>query len=140
MTKEEAKRWIEYLIKTMKEETSGSYPDPPYKDEVYEALRMAVEALDQESKTGKIALDDFIKYAKEQFGCEISVKKSDKPDTFASIFGTSFLSPQELLKMAGENRPIDRSEIGIDTPKTSDGLQSFNDGFDFLQHKQNIED
>ena len=40
----------------------------------------------------KMVLDDFIKYAKEQFDCEISVKKCDKPDTFASIFGASFLN------------------------------------------------
>ena len=35
---------------------------------------------------GKMELDDFIKYAKEQFGCEISVKKCDAPDRFAGIF------------------------------------------------------
>lgn len=35
----------------------------------------------------KMVLDDFIRYAKEQFDCEISVKKCDKPDTFDSIFG-----------------------------------------------------
>lgn len=28
-----------------------------------------------------MVLDDFIRYAKEQFDCEISVKKCDKPDT-----------------------------------------------------------
>lgn len=32
-------------------------------------------------------LDDFIKYAKEKFGCEVSVKKSVNPDTFDKIFG-----------------------------------------------------
>lgn len=40
----------------------------------------------------KMALDDFIKYAKEKFDCEISVKKSDEPDSFAGIFGASFLN------------------------------------------------
>lgn len=39
----------------------------------------------------KMSLDDFIKYASEQFGCEISVKPCDDPDTFESVFGTSFL-------------------------------------------------
>ena len=47
----------------------------------------------------KMRLDDFIRYAKEQFDCEISVKKSYKPDTFADIFGTSFLND----KSSGEN-------------------------------------
>lgn len=43
----------------------------------------------------KMRLDDFIRYAKEQFDCEISVKKSYKPDTF----GTSFLND----KSSGES-------------------------------------
>ena len=29
---------------------------------------------------GKMELDDFIKYAKEKFGCEVSVKMCEKPD------------------------------------------------------------
>ena len=40
-------------------------------------------------------LDDFIRYAKEQFDCDISVEKSDIPDTFERIFGASFLEQQE---------------------------------------------
>lgn len=35
--------------------------------------------------------DDFIKYAKEQYNYEISLKKSNTPDTFESIFGASFI-------------------------------------------------
>ena len=35
----------------------------------------------------KMELDDFIKYAKEKFGCEVSVEKSVNPDTFDKIFG-----------------------------------------------------
>ncbi len=45
MTREEAKDWIDKLIKTMKQETSGKFPEPPYKDEVYEALNMCIEFL-----------------------------------------------------------------------------------------------
>ena len=48
MTREEAKQWIELLTRTMRKETSGSYPDPLYKDEVYVALDMAIEALEQQ--------------------------------------------------------------------------------------------
>lgn len=48
---------------------------------------------------GKMVLDDFIRYAKEQFDCEISVKKCDKPDTFASIFGASFLNDKNCVEM-----------------------------------------
>lgn len=32
-------------------------------------------------------LDDFIKYAKEKFGCEVYVEKFENPDTFNKIFG-----------------------------------------------------
>ena len=46
----------------------------------------------------KMELDDFIKYAKEQFGCEISVKMSEKPDTFVSIFGGSFLNDKKYVE------------------------------------------
>lgn len=50
----------------------------------------------------KMVLDDFIKYAKEQFDCEISVKKCDKPDTFASIFGASFLNEKKCVEMVDD--------------------------------------
>ena len=40
-------------------------------------------------------LDDFIRYVKEQFDCDIFVEKSDTPDTFERIFGVSFLEQQE---------------------------------------------
>ena len=36
-------------------------------------------------------IDEFIKYAKEQFGYDIILKSSETPDTFAGIFGASFL-------------------------------------------------
>ena len=58
----------------------------------------------------KMVLDDFIRYAKEQFDCEISVKKCDKPDTFASIFGASFLNDKncvEMVDVSYENISID---------------------------------
>ena len=48
---------------------------------------------------GKMELDDFIRYAKEQFDCEISVKKCDKPDTFTSVFGASFLNDKNCVEM-----------------------------------------
>ena len=48
MERQVAAEWIEKLVSTMKEETSGKYPDPKYKDEVYEALNEAIEILKQE--------------------------------------------------------------------------------------------
>lgn len=62
MTREEAKNWIEDLISEMKEETSGNYPDPEYRDEVYEALEMAIQALEQEPR--KITYEDVKGYCK----------------------------------------------------------------------------
>ena len=54
MTREEAIKWIEALIDTMKEETCGRCPDPEYKDEVYEALDIAIKSLEQEPILDKI--------------------------------------------------------------------------------------
>ena len=47
----------------------------------------------------KIGLDDYIRYAKEQFDCEISVKKCDNPDTFADIFAANFLNDKNRVEM-----------------------------------------
>lgn len=45
MTNKEAIDWIDILIKEMKRDTSGQRADPEYKDEVYEALDKAKDAL-----------------------------------------------------------------------------------------------
>lgn len=63
--------------------------------EIWQLLFIQLE----EKKMGKMALDDFIKYVKEQFDCEISVKKCDKLDTFASIFGAGFLNDKDCVEM-----------------------------------------
>lgn len=49
-------------------------------------------------------LDDFIKYAREKFGCEVSVEKSVNPDTFDKIFGNVVEDNcMEISKNAIEN-------------------------------------
>lgn len=58
MTTTDARGWINALIKAMHEETSGTWPDPEYKDEVYSALEMAIKALENH--------DTFMKYAYSQ--------------------------------------------------------------------------
>ena len=40
-------------------------------------------------------MDKFIKYAKEQFGYDISLTEADTPDTFESLFGVSFITEEE---------------------------------------------
>lgn len=63
----------------------------------------------------KMALDDFIKYAKEKFDCEISVKKSDEPDSFAGIFGASFLNDNDYVEMVdGFEGDLSYENITID--------------------------
>ena len=47
-------------------------------------------------------------------------------------------NPYDILKMASENRPVDRSELGIDTPKTCNGLESITEGFNLFQHRRGI--
>lgn len=45
-------------------------------------------------------LDDFIQYAKEQFGYDIIIEKVSEPDTFKSVFGVSFLEQDaEMFSM-----------------------------------------
>lgn len=39
----------------------------------------------------------------------------------------------QMWDLAGQDRTISREEIGVDTPKSSDGLQALNEGFSFLQ-------
>ena len=46
------------------------------------------------------AIDDFIRYAKEKFDCDIFLRSNKKPDTFEEIFGGSFL-----------NQSVDISEV-----------------------------
>ncbi len=43
----------------------------------------------------KDMMEVFAKYAKEQFGCDISLKASSTPDTFESIFGVSFIKQND---------------------------------------------
>ena len=43
----------------------------------------------------KDMMEAFAKYAKEQFGCDISLKTSSTPDTFESIFGASFIKQND---------------------------------------------
>ena len=57
MTEREAIEWLNNLIETMKSETSEYLPHPEYKDEVYEALDVAIESLKQESILDKVKVE-----------------------------------------------------------------------------------
>ena len=45
-------------------------------------------------------------------------------------------SDDYILKLAQEDRPITREELGINTPRTYDGLQTLSEGFDLFQKKK----
>lgn len=46
----------------------------------------AVDRTTNEYKTAHRNIDDFVKYAKEEFGYDVIIEESDTPDTFESIF------------------------------------------------------
>lgn len=78
----------------------------------------------------KMALDDFIRYAKEQFDCEISVKECGKPDTFADIFGASFLNDKNGMEMVeGFAGDVSYENISIDVQfDFEDGMNAIYSG------------
>lgn len=43
-------------------------------------------------------VDDFIQYAKEQFGCDITLNSTGEPDFFEKIYGTSFLEQDTTVE------------------------------------------
>lgn len=51
-------------------------------------------------------LDQFIKYAKDKFGYDVSVDKTLEPDSFKSIFGGSFLDYESELNISVESYNI----------------------------------
>lgn len=70
----------------------------------------------------RMGIDDFIRYAKEQFDCEITVKKSDKPDTFSEIFGASFLTDNIYVEMIDDfESNVSYENVSIDVQFTIDG-------------------
>ncbi len=71
----------------------------------------------------RMMLDDFIKYAKEKFDCEITVKKSDNPDTFAGIFGAGFLDDNNCVEVVCDfESNINYENITIDVQFDQDGV------------------
>lgn len=71
---------------------------------------------------GRMGIDDFIRYAKEQFDCEITVKKSDKPDKFSEIFGASFLTDNSYVEMIDDfESNVSYENVSIDVQFTIDG-------------------
>lgn len=45
---------------------------------------------------GKPELNDFKKYVKEEYNCDISTKESANPDTFDNIFNGNFLNTPRI--------------------------------------------
>ena len=49
------------------------------------------------------------------------------------MYKANVASDDQMWDLAGQDRSISRDEIGVDTPKSHDGLQALNEGFNFLQ-------
>ena len=69
---------------------------PRYKNYLYDFNALNLDSLMLKKKhKGEMSLNGFVKYAKEEFGCDIICVDNGKPDTFEDIFGTSFLAKNE---------------------------------------------
>lgn len=42
--------------------------------------------------------DEFIRFAKEEYNIDVVAEPSDTPDSFESVFGTSFLDAEKYVK------------------------------------------
>ena len=58
-------------------------------------------------------MDKFIKYAKEQFGYDISLTEADTPDTFESLFGVSFITEEENTVVSYDEKFIYKNDLAI---------------------------
>lgn len=58
-------------------------------------------------------MDKFIKYAKEQFGYDISLIEADTPDTFELLFGASFITQEGNVAVSYDEKLIYKNESGI---------------------------
>ena len=46
----------------------------------------------------KMLIDEFIEYAKQQYGVDVLIEQSTEPDSFKSIFGASFLEENNNIE------------------------------------------
>ena len=91
MTRADAIDWIRRLIATMKEETSGDFPEPKYKDEVYEALNMAIKALEKEKADETTDHPEWIDYQDGQWiyaKCPVCESVRNMKTPYCPICGT----------------------------------------------------
>lgn len=58
-----------------------------------------------------VNVEDFIRYAKEQFDCDLVLNASNDPDFFQKIFGISFLEQDNDIEI--ENGFYDNSFMDI---------------------------
>lgn len=52
----------------------------------------------------KLKLEDFKKYVKEEYNCDISTKESANPDTFDNIFNGNFINTDLMVDKILNNK------------------------------------
>lgn len=88
-------------------------------------------------------LDDFIEFGKRAFGVELTIKKSDNPDTYAKLFGTtkndlgvdavSRADAQTKIEMNASRYTIAKERGGIGQVEWSDQLIKVSDAVDIIR-------
>ena len=88
MTREELKAHCEKQVELCEMWAISRGEKPSGK--IYEEHKLILELLEQEPTNCTInGLDDFIDFGKKAFGVELTIKKSDNPDTYVKLFGTT---------------------------------------------------
>lgn len=62
---------------------------------------------------GKMSMEDFIRYAKEQFGVDVTLEKTETPDTFETLFGDLTLDNSEILNTYEEQLVYNNENIQV---------------------------
>ena len=126
MTNKEAINWIALLIETMRKETRGNNPDPEYKDEVYEALKMGIALLKAEPCEDAVSRADVKKIAKEMY-LEVGKMELDVHTISDCVSYTASKCRQALVDKLNSLPPV--------LPKQKTGKWAYDGGRDMYDGK-----
>lgn len=69
---------------------------------------------------GKMSIDDFVRYAKEQFGVEVTLEENRTPDTFENLFGESFLEKTAVTEKYEEQFMYNGESVQVNLMKNAE--------------------